>query len=86
MGELSELPNIGAEVERQLNLVGITTYSELKERGAKDAWIAIFAMDSSACINRLYAIEGAIRGIPKAKLDENVKAELKRFYKEQKGL
>lgn len=31
MGELSNLPNIGKEVERQLNEVGIHTYEELKE-------------------------------------------------------
>ena len=31
MGELSKLPNIGKEVERQLNEAGIHTYDELKE-------------------------------------------------------
>ncbi len=33
MGELSKLPNIGKEVERQLNKVGIFTYDELKNIG-----------------------------------------------------
>jgi DNA transformation protein len=28
MGELSKLPNIGVEIERQLNQVGINTYEE----------------------------------------------------------
>lgn len=37
MGELSKLPNIGAEVERQLNAVGITTYDELKADGCYNA-------------------------------------------------
>lgn len=29
MGELSKLPNIGKEVEKQLNNVGIFTYDEV---------------------------------------------------------
>jgi len=33
MGELSKLPNIGPVVEQQLQLVGITTYQQLKEIG-----------------------------------------------------
>ncbi len=37
MGELSELPNIGKTVEKQLNEVGINTVDDLKKIGAKDA-------------------------------------------------
>jgi DNA transformation protein len=31
MGDLSKLPNIGKEVESQLNIIGIFTYDELKD-------------------------------------------------------
>ena len=41
MAELSKLPNIGKIVESQLNQVGITTADELKEIGAKAAWLKI---------------------------------------------
>jgi len=41
MGELSKLPNIGKEVEKQLNIVGIFTYDELKEIGTEHAWLKI---------------------------------------------
>lgn len=41
MAELSKLPNIGKIVESQLNQVGITTAVELKEIGAKAAWLKI---------------------------------------------
>lgn len=80
MEKLSELPNIGPEVERQLKEVGITTYEQLKSLGAQAAWLKIQEIDASACIHRLYALEGAILGIKKTLLPDARKAELKEFY------
>jgi DNA transformation protein len=80
MGELQKLPNIGKELERQLNEVGIHTYEELKTIGTKQAWLKIQEIDASACIHRLLAIEGAIEGIKKTLLSDEQKAELKKFY------
>ena len=85
MGELEKLPNIGKVVEGQLNQVGITTLEQLKELGSKQAWLKIKSIDESACIHRLYSLEGAIRGIRKTQLPEDVKAELKEFYRQMKG-
>lgn len=84
MGELSKLQNIGSVVEEQLNAVGITTYDQLKAMGSKQAWLKIQSIDSSACIHRLLALEGAIRGVKKAQLPEEVKEELRAFYREAK--
>lgn len=84
MGELSELPNIGKVVEEQLNKVGIYTAEELKTVGAKEAWLRIQAIDESACIHRLLALEGAIEGVKKTALPAEVKADLKSFYEEHK--
>lgn len=81
MGELSKLPNIGNVVEEQLNEVGIHTFEELKAIGAEQAWLKIQEIDESACIHRLYGLEGAIRGIRKTLLPEERKAELREFYK-----
>lgn len=80
MSQLSDLPNIGKEVERQLNQIGITNFEQLKQIGAKDAWLKIKNIDSSACINRLYALEGAIQNIRKIDLSKETKEELKEFY------
>lgn len=80
MGELSKLPNIGKVVEEQLNQVGIYTEDDLKSVGAKQAWLKIQTMDESACIHRLLALEGAIRGVKKTALPDDVKADLKEFY------
>lgn len=80
MGELSKLLNIGPVVEEQLNQVGITTYDQLKEIGSRQAWLKIKAIDDSACIHRLYGLEGAVQGVKKSQLSPEVKAELKEFY------
>jgi DNA transformation protein len=84
MKKLIDLPNIGVALESQLNKVGIFTYEDLKAAGSKDAWFRIFVTDSSACINRLMALEGAIQGIKKTLLSEEVKADSKAFYNEIK--
>jgi DNA transformation protein and related proteins len=80
MGELSNSPNIGPTVEEQLKQVGITTLEQLKEIGSAQAWLKIKAIDESACIHRLYALEGAIQGIRKTELSVEKKKELKEFY------
>ena len=84
MGELAKLPNIGSVVEEQLRQVGITTLKQLEETGAQEAWLKIQAIDPSACTQRLQGLEGAVRGIPKKELPEEVKAELKEFYRQHK--
>lgn len=85
MGELSKLPNIAAEMERQLASVGITTIEELQKVGSREAWLRILAMDSSACINRLMSLEGAIQGVRWHYLDDATKQSLQDFCKDAKG-
>jgi DNA transformation protein len=85
MGELTKLPNIAAKLETQLADVGITTVDELKRVGSREAWLHILARDPSACLMRLSALEGAIRGIRWHYLDDETKASLKEFYRQHKG-
>ena len=84
MGELSNLPNIGKVVEEQLMQVGVDSAEELKRVGARDAWLRIQAIDESACLHRLMALEGAIRGVKKSMLSDDVKSELKEFYQQHR--
>ena len=84
MGELSKLPNIGKAVEEQLMLIGIRSVDELKRTGSKAAWPKIQEIDESACINHLMALEGAIRGVKKNQLPDDIKADLKDFYQLKK--
>ena len=84
MSDLTELPNIGKAVAQQLESVGIKTAADLKEAGRKEAWLRILEIDASACINRLYALEGAIRGVKKSQLSPECKADLRDFYNKMK--
>ena len=86
MGELAKLPNIGKKVEEQLIQVGIASADDLKRIGAKEAWLKIQEIDESACIHRLMALEGAIQGVKKTMLSDEVKTDLKEFYQGHKKL
>jgi DNA transformation protein len=84
MGQLQDLPNIGPKLERQLHEAGIDTPEELKRVGSREAWLRILSHDTSACLMRLSALEGAISGVRWHSLDDAVKAELKAFYHKYK--
>ena len=77
---LRSMPNIGPRLSEQLEQVGIYTPQQLIETGSREAWLRIKAMDDSACLNRLCALEGAIRGIRWHDLDLQTREELKAFY------
>lgn len=80
MGELAALPNIGKDTEEKLNRVGITTAAELREIGSKKAWLMIRSIDETACLHRLYGLEGAVMGVKKSALPAETKKELKEFF------
>jgi len=84
MGELTKLPNIAAKLESQLADAGITTIDELKRLGSREAWLRILARDPSACLMRLSALEGAIKGVRWHYLDDEIKTSLKAFYHQNK--
>jgi len=80
MNPLAHMPNIGKELERQLNVIGIETEEQLRGTGSCEAWFRIKMMDPSACYMRLCALEGAIQGIRWHYLPPEVKVNLKAFY------
>ena len=84
MAALQELPNIGAELERQLNNVGIKTYDDLVDCGSGEAWLRIKDVDPTACVNRLMSLEGAIQGVRWHNLSDTDKRHLKDFYNNHK--
>jgi len=74
MSDLSKLPNIGKTLADKLIQVGISTPNDLKSIGSEDSFIRIKTVDNSACINMLYALEGAIQGIRWHDIDSMRKA------------
>ena len=84
MSAMTDLPNIGPKLEAQLAQAGICTPESLRDVGAEDAWLRIQALDPSACLHRLTALEGAVRGVPKAQLPKDRKDALRAFYQAHK--
>jgi DNA transformation protein len=80
INSLTELPNIGRTLAEKLVAVGITAPDELISTGSENAMIKIKTIDKEACINMLYALEGAIQGIRWHDLANSRKLELLDFY------
>lgn len=78
---LSTLPNIGKILAKRLEEVGIETIDELMALGSTNIFIRLLAIDETACINELLALEGAIQGVRWHSLANDKKEELKTFYK-----
>lgn len=60
--KLSDLPNIGKELEKQLQNNGINSLEKLKETGSVKTCL-LLNFQGPTCFNKLYALEGAILGI-----------------------
>ncbi len=85
MSKLSDLQNVGKVLEKNLNEVGISTEEQLRELGAKEAFLRIKIKDPTACIHMLYGLQGAIEGIKDVNLSKETKQELKEFHKCLRG-
>lgn len=83
--ELTDLPNIGPVLERNLQTIGIDTPEALRKVGAEEAWLRIrLNVDGGACLHQLQALAGAVAGVPKRELSLERKAELKKFFETHK--
>ena len=78
---LSELPNIGVVLEKRLEAVGIHTPADLTEIGSLGVLQRLDALNAPGCLNMLYALEGALRGIRWHNLSQEVKTQLKAYLK-----
>lgn len=81
MEKLTDLPNIGPQLAKYLKQVGVETPDELRKSNVESLFIQIRAVDPSACICKLMAIDGAIKGIRWHNLSPDRKEELKQFIK-----
>jgi len=81
MTDLKILPNIGKELAKCLEQVDIHSVEELKQLGAEKVFIRIKTLDSTACISKLCALEGAVKDIRWYNIASERKQELKEFLK-----
>jgi len=79
MAELTSLKNIGKEIEKKLESVGIATAEELKEVGSKEAFMRLKSQYPKVCLVHLYTLEGAISDTLYNELSEDVKQSLKDY-------
>ncbi len=77
--ELTQLRNIGQEMQRKLVSVGIDTPEALTQLGAKEAYFRLKTQFPNCCLVHLYCLEGAILGLDYNRLPEDKKRELKQF-------
>jgi len=80
--KLSEMINIGKELEKMLIGVGINTPQDLVEIGSVEATKRL-KLKGVACYNKLYALEGAIRDMRWHGLSKLDKENLKEAYNKE---
>jgi DNA transformation protein len=80
--ELTDLPNIGPVLAATLRRVGIETPADLTAVGSIDVLLRIHRTipDDKACVHKLYALEGAIRGVRSNDVPKGERAELWRRF------
>jgi DNA transformation protein and related proteins len=81
MSTLKTMPNIGPQIERKLNEVGIFTPEELIHTGSETAFIKIKTVDQTACLNMLLALEGAVQQKRWHHINSQRKFELQEYYR-----
>ena len=79
MAGLASMMNIGKEMARKLDSVGIGTAEELVRSGAEQAYLKLKEKYPNVCLVHLYALEGAVRNMEFNSLPEDRKKELKEF-------
>ncbi len=84
MSELTSMRNIGKELERKLNRIGVHSAEDLRKLGSKEAFIQLKQRFPKICLVHLYTLEGAITDTDFNKLPEEVKKDLKNFSNELK--
>lgn len=61
---IASLPNLGPKSQEMLAVAGITRIAQLRELGSVGAYVRVKAKVPSASLNLLWALEGALTGLP----------------------
>ncbi len=75
--KLSQLKNIGAKSEALLHQVGIMTVDDLDAIGAVEAWKRVRAIEPSASLVGVYALQGALMKLHWNALPQDMKDDLR---------
>lgn len=80
MEAFKDTVNIGKTLAQKLEQAGIESPAALREIGSREAFMKILIIDPGACIDMLYALEGAVRGIRWHSIPREDKDSLKTFF------
>lgn len=61
---ISELPNLGPKSQAALAAAGITTVTQLRRLGSVAAYLRAKQAGANVSLNLLWALEGALTGLP----------------------
>ena len=64
VNHLARLPNLGPKSQAMLNAAGIHTLADLHRVGSVVAYLQVKRQGGNASLNLLWALEGAISGLP----------------------
>lgn len=82
MSDLTDLKNIGPAMAAMLERAGVHNADALKNEGSKSVFKRLKEMgEPGMWANKLIALDGAVRGIRKADMPEEITADLRAFAK-----
>lgn len=84
ISEIANMNNFGPASEKWLNAIGVFTMSDLVRLGSIHAYRLMKERGFNVTLNMLYAMEGAILGVPWNQVPDRLKAELKTAIGETK--
>ena len=82
MGDLSSAPNLGRALIAELAGVGVTDLVQLEQLGSVETARRLARHGVSVCANKLYALEGAVRGIRWHTIPAQERSELWRRFQD----
>ena len=77
--KLTTMINIGIEMNRKLNAVGIHSAEELSQLGSKETFFRLKTLFPEVRLVHLYTLQGAIDNVAYHLLSQEVKNDLKSF-------
>ena len=77
--KLTAMKNIGTEMKRKLNAVGVDSAEDLTWLGSKEAFLRLKTVYPKVCLVHLYTLQGAIDNLDLGALPQDKKDELKAF-------
>ena len=62
--DLAGIPNLGPKSQQMLALAGVTTFTQLRKLGSVAAYVRAKRAGGNVSLNLLWALEGALTGLP----------------------